>query len=56
MSRRGTNEGSIRKRSDGRDEVRITTGRDYKTGKPKRASFYAVKKRRGKGNIAKGNL
>jgi integrase len=44
MSRRGSNEGSIRKRSDGRYEVRITTGINYETGKPNRASFYAKNK------------
>lgn len=53
MSRRGTNEGSIRKRSDGRYEVRITTGIDYKTGKPKRASFYAANKEGAKAILQK---
>ena len=53
MGRRGTNEGSIRKRSDGRYEVRITTGIDYKTGKPKRASFYAANKEGAKAILQK---
>lgn len=34
-------EGNIRHRADGRWEVRITTGIDFKTGQPKRISRYA---------------
>ena len=37
-SRRGHNEGNIRQRSDGRWEVRLSAGMDYKTGKAKRTS------------------
>ncbi|MCI1958124.1 MAG: site-specific integrase [Clostridia bacterium] len=48
MTRRGSNEGSIRKRNDGRYEVRITTGINYETGKPNRASFYAKNKEEAK--------
>ena len=36
--RRGHNEGNIRQRTDGRWEVRLSAGIDYKTGKPKRTS------------------
>ena len=36
--RRGHNEGNIRQRADGRWEVRLSAGIDYKTGKPKRTS------------------
>ena len=36
--RRGHNEGNIRQRSDGRWEVRLSAGIDYKTGKPRRTS------------------
>ena len=36
--RRGNNEGNIRQRTDGRWEVRLSAGIDYKTGKPKRTS------------------
>ena len=36
--RRGHNEGNIRQRTDGRWEVRLSVGIDYKTGKPKRTS------------------
>ena len=36
--RRGHNEGSIRQRTDGRWEVRLSAGIDYKTGKPRRTS------------------
>ena len=36
--RRGHNEGNIRRRTDGRWEVRLSAGIDYKTGKPKRTS------------------
>ena len=32
--RRGHNEGNIRQRTDGRWEVRLSAGIDYKTGKP----------------------
>ena len=42
MSKTRTNgEGSIRKRADGRWEVRVTIGTDFATGKPKRISRYA---------------
>lgn len=37
-SRRGHKEGNIRHRSDGRWEVRLSAGIDYKTGKAKRTS------------------
>ena len=36
--RLGHNEGNIRQRTDGRWEVRLSAGIDYKTGKPKRTS------------------
>ena len=36
--RRGHNEGNIRQRADGRWEVRLSAGIDYKTGKPRRTS------------------
>uniref|UniRef100_UPI003FEEF691 site-specific integrase n=1 Tax=Gemmiger formicilis TaxID=745368 RepID=UPI003FEEF691 len=36
--RRGHNEGNIRCRTDGRWEVRLSAGIDYKTGKPRRTS------------------
>ena len=36
--RRGHNEGNIRQRTDGRWEVRLSAGIDYKTGKSKRTS------------------
>ena len=39
---RAKNEGSIRKRSDGRYEVRISVGVDFATGQPKRISRYAA--------------
>ena len=35
---RGHNEGNIRQRTDGRWEVRLSAGIDYKTGKPRRTS------------------
>ena len=35
---RGHNEGNIRRRTDGRWEVRLSAGIDYKTGKPRRTS------------------
>lgn len=38
--KRGNNEGSITKRSDGRYVARITVGRDPKTGKLQRVSYY----------------
>ncbi len=38
---RSNHEGSIRQRSDGRYEVRITVSHDIMTGKPKRISKYA---------------
>lgn len=41
MAKRGLNEGSIRQRQDGRFEVRLSVGRDYKTGRQKRISAYA---------------
>ena len=37
-ARRGHNEGNIRQRTDGRWEVRLSAGIDYKTGKPRRTS------------------
>ena len=36
--RRGHNEGNIRQRTDGRWEVRLSAGIDYKTSKPRRTS------------------
>ena len=36
--RRGHNEGNIHRRTDGRWEVRLSAGIDYKTGKPRRTS------------------
>ena len=36
--RRGHNESNIRQRTDGRWEVRLSAGIDYKTGKPRRTS------------------
>lgn len=42
--KRGHNEGSIRQRSDERFEVRVTSGIDFATGKPKRISYYAKTK------------
>ena len=36
--RRGHNEGNIRRRTDGRWEVRLSAGIDYKTDKPRRTS------------------
>ena len=44
MGRKSNNEGSIRQRSDGRFEVRVTSGIDFETGKPKRISYYAKTK------------
>ncbi len=41
MPKKRQNEGSIRKRADGRFEVRIQTGIDYDTGSPIRKSVYA---------------
>lgn len=38
---RANGEGNIRKRKDGRYEVRITLGIDFSTGKPRRISKYA---------------
>lgn len=38
--KRGNNEGSITKRSDGRWMARVTVGRDPETGQLKRVSFY----------------
>lgn len=38
---RGHNEGSIRQRSDGLWEIRVTAGIDFSTGKRKRISYYA---------------
>lgn len=43
-TKRGHNEGSIRQREDGRWEIRVTAGIDFKTGKPKRISHYAKTK------------
>ena len=42
--RKSPNEGNIRKRKDGRYEVRITSGIDFTTGKAKRISYYADSK------------
>lgn len=39
--KRGQNEGSIRKRKDGKYEIRITAGIDFEKGTVKRLSFYA---------------
>ena len=41
---KGHNEGSIRKRTDGRYEVRVTSGINFETGKSKRISYYAKTK------------
>ena len=41
---RGHNEDSIKKRSDGRFEVRVTGGIDFATGKTKRISYYTKTK------------
>lgn len=41
MSRRRNNEGTLRLRTDGRWEVRVITGTDFRTGKTKRVSRYA---------------
>lgn len=38
---RGHNEGSIKERKDGRFEIRVTAGYDFKTGRSKRISYYA---------------
>ena len=38
---RGMRQGSIKKRTDGRYEVRVTAGLDFKTGLPHRISKYA---------------
>src|SRR5262249_53080727 len=38
--KRGNNEGSITRRSDGRWMAQVTIGRDSQTGKLKRATFY----------------
>lgn len=43
-TKRGHNEGSIRQREDGRWEIRVTAGIDFKTGKAKRISHYAKTK------------
>ena len=42
--KRAKNEGSIRERKDGRFEVRVTAGYDFKTGKSKRISYYTKTK------------
>lgn len=39
IKKRGNNEGNIRQRKDGRWEVRISSGIDFKNGKPKRVSI-----------------
>ena len=44
MGRKSNNEGSIRERKDGRFEVRVTSGIDFETGKPKRISYYTKTK------------
>src|SRR5215471_14811238 len=38
--KRGNNEGSITRRKNGLWMAQVTIGRDSKTGKPKRATFY----------------
>src|SRR5215467_3296932 len=38
--KRGNNEGSITRRKNGLWMAQVTIGRDAKTGKPKRATFY----------------
>jgi len=38
--KRGNNEGSMVSRKDGRWMAQMTGGRDAKTGKPKRPTFY----------------
>ena len=38
--KRNHNEGSIRERSDGRFEIRVTAGYNFETGKSKRISYY----------------
>lgn len=43
-TKRGHSEGSIRERSDGRFEVRVTARIDFETGKAKRISYYAKTK------------
>ena len=42
--RRNNNEGSIKERKDGRYEVRVTAGYDFKTGHTKRISYYTKTK------------
>ena len=42
--KRAKNEGSIRERKDGRFEVRVTAGYDFKTSKSKRISYYTKTK------------
>ncbi len=48
MSKKRKNEGSIRKRADGRFEVRIQTDVDYDTGSPIRKSMYATSEQEAK--------
>lgn len=42
--KRNHNEGSIRERSDGRFEIRVTAGYNFETGKSKRISYYTKTK------------
>ena len=42
--KRAKNEGSIRERKDGRFEVHVTAGYDFKTSKSKRISYYTKTK------------
>ncbi|MCZ6873511.1 MAG: site-specific integrase [bacterium] len=51
--KRGNNEGTIVKRSDGRWVASITIGRDPTTGKPKRAWFYGKTRKEAAEKLAK---
>ena len=51
--KRGNNEGTIVKRSDGRWVASITIGRDPTTGKPKRAWFYGKTREEAAEKLAK---
>jgi integrase len=42
--KRGNNEGTIFKRKDGRWQGQVTTGKDVKTGKSRRATYYGKTK------------
>ena len=46
--RRGHNEGNIRQRTDGRWEVRLSAGIDYKTGKQVLALLQATCRKQGR--------